>query len=109
MVAVLRVLRQEHADLAHLLDMVEVQLGGDRAPDFAARHKRQRGRTHPGSTPASRWRRGGEILKSCWCVPVCESPFGSQGRIESTRAAQSRRTSSSGGAFQLVNTKWCAR
>ncbi len=35
MVAVLRVLRQEHADLVRLLDMVEVQLGGDRAPDFA--------------------------------------------------------------------------
>jgi hemerythrin-like domain-containing protein len=35
MVAVLGVLRQEHADLARLLDMVEVQLGGDGAPDFA--------------------------------------------------------------------------
>ncbi len=35
MVAVLRVLRQEHADLARLLDMVEAQLGGDGAPDFA--------------------------------------------------------------------------
>ncbi len=34
MVAVLRVLRQEHADLARLLDMVEAQLGGDGAPDF---------------------------------------------------------------------------
>ena len=35
MVAVLRVLRQEHADVARLLDMVEAQLGGDGAPDFA--------------------------------------------------------------------------
>ncbi len=35
MVAVLRVLRQEHADLARLLDMVEAQLGGDGAPDVA--------------------------------------------------------------------------
>ncbi len=35
MVAVLRVLHQEHADLARLLDMVEAQLGGEGAPDFA--------------------------------------------------------------------------
>jgi len=35
MVAVLRVLRQEHADLARLLDMVEAQLGGDGVPDVA--------------------------------------------------------------------------
>ncbi len=35
MVAVLGVLRQEHADLARLLDMVEAQLSGDGAPDFA--------------------------------------------------------------------------
>ncbi len=35
MVAVLRVLRQEHADLARLLEVVEAQLGGDGAPDFA--------------------------------------------------------------------------
>ncbi len=33
MVAVPRVLRQEHADLARLLDMVEAQLGGDGALD----------------------------------------------------------------------------
>ena len=33
MVAVLRVVRQEHADLARLLAMVEAQLGGDGAPD----------------------------------------------------------------------------
>ncbi len=77
MVAVLRVLRQEHADLARRLDMVEAQLGG--------------------------------VSKSCLRVPACASPFASQGRIESTRAAQSRRTSSSGGAFQLVSTKWFAR
>ncbi len=47
MVAVLRVLRQEHADLARLLDMVEAQLGGDGAQPAPIRRAKDGGEMRP--------------------------------------------------------------